>query len=81
MEALSKEHEQLVLLNVDVVKWGSPVAQQFNIQSLPYLEIYGKDGKFRYKGQEAFDYLNKVAQKASAASHLKNGMRPQKHQF
>ncbi|MCA9757368.1 MAG: hypothetical protein KDA27_16310 [Candidatus Eisenbacteria bacterium] len=49
---------QIPLRKVDIVKWGSPVATQYAIQSIPALWLY-KDGKLVTKdSQQVFKHLN-----------------------
>jgi hypothetical protein len=50
---------------VDIQKWGSPVATQFNLKSIPYLEVYDKNGEQLYKGNEAIDYIDRLQKKAA----------------
>jgi thioredoxin-related protein len=50
----------MVVLKVDIREWGSPVANQFNIRSIPHLMIYDKSGKKITEGQGAKDYLHKL---------------------
>ncbi len=40
MEALVKKHQDLKLRKIDIVRWGSPVATQFEIDRLPDLLLY-----------------------------------------
>ena len=59
MEALAKQ-KKYAFLKIDVARWGSPVAQQFNIRSLPHLMIYDGAGKKVAEGSQAsVDYLNR----------------------
>ena len=34
-----------MLRKIDIVKWGSPVAKQYKVQSIPRVEIYSRTGK------------------------------------
>ncbi len=44
LEKMAKEDPDVVLRKVDIVNWGSPVAKQYKINSIPYIEVYGRDG-------------------------------------
>jgi len=59
LEAMAETY-QMVVLKVDIAQWDSPVAQQFNLRSIPYLMIYDKSGKKIAEGQSAMDYLHKL---------------------
>lgn len=41
---------QIALKKVDIIKWGTPVAKQFDIRSIPYLEVYDEKGRQKLKG-------------------------------
>ena len=43
MEALLGKHDALSLRKIDIGRWGSPVAEQYGIRSIPALHLY--DGK------------------------------------
>lgn len=45
LESVAKDDPAVVLRKVDIVKWGSAVAQQYKINSVPQVWVYGKDGK------------------------------------
>ncbi len=60
LEALAAQRG-LALLKVDIANWGSPVAEQYNIRSVPHLVIYDKFGKKVAEGlQESMDYLQRL---------------------
>jgi thioredoxin-like negative regulator of GroEL len=51
LEAKTKTQD-LRLLKVDIAKWGSPVARQFGIDSIPHLLLY-EDGALVAEGTRA----------------------------
>lgn len=60
LEALAKRRDDLMLVKVDLnrpgiagIDWQSPVARQFDMQSIPHLKIYGPDGKLQAEGDPA----------------------------
>ncbi|GEM_PF-1929261 len=59
LEALAAKNG-MVVLKVDIAQWDSPVAEQFNLRSIPYLMIYDKSGKKIAEGQGAMEYLHKL---------------------
>ncbi len=60
LEALARK-KGLALLKVDIANWGSPVAEQYGIKSVPHLVVYDKSGKKVVEGlQEAWNYLNRL---------------------
>jgi hypothetical protein len=63
LEALTKKFDDLVIIKVDIEKWGSPVAAQFNLKSIPYLEVYDKKGEQLYKGKDAIAYIDRLQKK------------------
>ena len=44
MEALANARDDVFLRKVDIVSWGSPVAKQFGLNSIPHLVLY-EDGR------------------------------------
>ena len=37
--------DRIEVLKIDIIGWETPVAKQFGLKDLPYLIIYGTDGK------------------------------------
>ncbi|MBI3924251.1 MAG: hypothetical protein HY319_01800 [Armatimonadetes bacterium] len=50
----------MVVLNVDIQKWDSPVCRQFRINSVPHFKVYNGSGQLQAEGRAALDYLSKV---------------------
>ena len=44
LQRMSQDPE-VAVRKVDIVKWGSPVAQQWNLKSIPNMRVYDKTGK------------------------------------
>ncbi len=44
LERLNKEDNDIVLRKVDIVRWGTPVTKQFNINGIPRILIYDRKG-------------------------------------
>jgi hypothetical protein len=53
LEALANSGEKFRLIKVDVARWGSPVAEQFNLNSLPSFLIYDDKGQLKAQGEAA----------------------------
>lgn len=45
LEKLAKDDPDVVLRKVDIVKWGTPVAEQYQITSIPRIDVYDRAGK------------------------------------
>jgi thiol-disulfide isomerase/thioredoxin len=45
LEQLASTDLEIALRKIDIVNWGSPVAQQFSIQSLPQVHVYNRRGQ------------------------------------
>lgn len=51
LESLVKQYpNRIALKKVDIIRWGTPVADQFNIRSIPYVEVYDDGGKRKLSG-------------------------------
>lgn len=71
VDKLTELREDIVLIKVDInrpghkgIDWGSPTAQQFGLQSIPHLRVYGPDGKLQAEGQEARAWVTEQIQSA-----------------
>lgn len=69
LEALVDSRADLYLVKVDIdrpgsqgIDWQSPTAQQFKLDSIPHLKIYGPDGKLQAEGDEARQRVIKMIQ-------------------
>jgi thiol-disulfide isomerase/thioredoxin len=70
--ALHKLHasrSDIVVVEVDLnrpgiqgIDWESPVAQQYNMRSIPAFKVYGADGKLQVEGDEASSYVTSLLQ-------------------
>jgi len=63
LEKRVNEDDDLILRKVDIVKWNSPVCQQYGIRSIPYIQVYdrfgNKVGDMTGFNEKTFDsYLN-----------------------
>jgi len=45
LEKLARSDRDVVLRKVDIVKWGTPVAKQYKIASIPNVRVYDRQGK------------------------------------
>ncbi|MGC9318127.1 MAG: TlpA family protein disulfide reductase [Armatimonadota bacterium] len=60
LEQLAQERDDIVLVKVDInrpgqqgIDWQSPVARQFNLQSIPAFKVYGPEGDLVAEGDRA----------------------------
>ncbi len=60
LEELAESREDIALVVVDInrpgrygIDWGSPVARQYNLQSIPHLRVLDANGKELARGEEA----------------------------
>ena len=58
LERLLLKYENLALRKVDISGWESPAAQQANLPGLPYVRIYGPQGKLQ--GEVQGNQIQKV---------------------
>ena len=47
LEQMASSDPQIALRKIDIVRWGTPVAQQFNVNSVPLVNIYNRAGSLR----------------------------------
>jgi len=44
LEQMASSDPEVALRKIDIVRWGTPVAQQFNIRSVPQVNVYNRAG-------------------------------------
>jgi thiol-disulfide isomerase/thioredoxin len=44
LEQMAQTDPEVALRKIDIVRWGTPVAQQFNIHSVPQVNVYNRAG-------------------------------------
>ena len=54
MAAAARKHRDLALRRIDVKSWGSPVAKQYRIRSLPTFRLYDDRGKQILQGRAVY---------------------------
>lgn len=55
-----KQPDRLAVRKVDIVDWTMPVAEQYGIEALPHLMLYGPDGQKLANGDEVYGELRKL---------------------
>src|SRR5262249_61141215 len=56
----SKNPGRLAIRKVDIVDWTMPVAQQYGVEELPHLVLFGTDGRKIADGEKVFDELDRL---------------------
>ena len=71
IEQLAAKRPDLAVRKVNInrsevkgIDWRSPLAQQYQIRSVPYFMIFGPNGKLEAQGREAFETLRGWLQEA-----------------
>jgi thiol-disulfide isomerase/thioredoxin len=69
LKRLDSRREDIIVHKVDInrpgirgIDWGSPVARQYNIHSVPYFMIYDPSGTLTHRGKEAYDEVMRLLQ-------------------
>lgn len=64
---LDSRREDIIIHKVDInrpgiqgIDWGSPVAKQYNLHSIPYFIIYDSSGNLTHRGQEAYNEVMRL---------------------
>ncbi len=45
LEQMASSDPEVALRKIDIVRWGTPVSQQFNIHSVPQVNVYDRGGR------------------------------------
>lgn len=64
LDLLARQDGEVYLRKVDIVRWGSDVAMQYGISSIPHIRVYNRDGQM--VGNPTSDFNEVVAYVASA---------------
>ena len=59
MDRLARIKKNFRIVKIDIDKWGSPVAQQYEIRSLPSLWLYDGDTLMSEDKNEVIAFLQK----------------------
>ncbi len=64
LEKLHAARSDIAVVKVDInrpgvqgIDWKSPVARQFDLNSIPHFKIFGPDGKLKAEGDEAYELV------------------------
>jgi thiol-disulfide isomerase/thioredoxin len=64
LEQMAKNDPEVALRKIDIVNWTTPVAKQYNVHSIPQVNVYGRTGKLvgTVKGADTAQVERYVAQ-------------------
>lgn len=75
MDRLHAERDDVTVVKVDInrpgqrgIDWGSPVARQFGLRSIPHFKIYDPEGKLVAEGDAAWQMLTGWLEKLPAVT-------------
>jgi thiol-disulfide isomerase/thioredoxin len=60
LEELVRRQPNLALRKIDIVDWTRPVADQQGVHDLPYLRLYGPDGRLIQEGDAAYAEVRRL---------------------
>jgi thiol-disulfide isomerase/thioredoxin len=60
LEELGRRRSDLAIRKIDIVDWSHPVADQQGVHDLPYLRLYGPDGRMIGEGDAIFQDLDRI---------------------
>ena len=60
---VARYSDRVALRKVDIVRWGTPVARQYNVNSIPLVKVYNRRGREVHSasGGSVLGYLEKLA--------------------
>lgn len=59
LEALAKKN--VAVLKVEIGKWGTPVAKQYDIHGIPFFQVYDASGRKIAEGDAAWQYIDRMS--------------------
>ncbi|MBP7864374.1 MAG: thioredoxin family protein [Acidobacteria bacterium] len=67
LSKLAEKRPDIALVKVDInrpgtggIDWQSPVAQQFELSSIPHLKVYSPEGKLEAEGKAAMEIVGRM---------------------
>lgn len=64
LDKLHANRDDVVVVKIDInregikrIDWQSPVARQYNLESIPHFKVYGPDGTLQAEGRAARDLV------------------------
>jgi thiol-disulfide isomerase/thioredoxin len=67
LDKLHADRKDIVVVKVDInrpdvrgIDWKSPVARQYELNSIPHFKVFGPDGKLQSEGEEAYAMVNSL---------------------
>lgn len=64
VKKLHETRDDIAVVEVDInrpdiegIDWQSPVAREFQLDSIPHFKIYGPDGKLKSEGDDAYETI------------------------
>ena len=61
---LHQQRDDIAVVKVDInrpgvkgIDWQSPVARQYNLESIPHFKVYGPDGTLKAEGDAAYEMV------------------------
>lgn len=69
LDDMVKKDADLVMRKVDIVNWESAVAKQFAINSIPRVQVYGRDGNLVGTSSNNPDAIKKLVARAKGTGH------------
>ena len=67
LKRLDSRREDIIIHQVDInrpgireIDWGSPVARQYKLRSVPYFMIYDSSGNLTHRGHEAYEEVMRL---------------------
>lgn len=59
LEALAKKN--VAVLKVEIGRWGTPVAKQYNLNGIPHFMVFDASGKLVAEGQAAWQMVDRMS--------------------
>lgn len=64
MATLAEKNPDIVVIKVDIKEPDSPVARAYNVQNIPYFEVFDGKGNLLAEGEGAVKWLDKAMEEA-----------------
>ena len=60
LRALAAERDDVAIRKIDIIDWTTPVVKQHGVEGLPFMILYGPDGKRLAAGDEVYLTVDRI---------------------
>ncbi|HEY3174317.1 MAG TPA: thioredoxin family protein [Candidatus Polarisedimenticolia bacterium] len=60
LRELASRHDNVAVRKIDIIDWTTPVVAQHGVEGLPFMILYGPDGKRLAAGEDVYETVSRL---------------------